>query len=138
MKNIICKIKSKIGIIHSSKDIEITSLDETFPCINRNKYIGLCVKTQTSTHSDIMYIAHFSIVRNIFEKYVHLIRQDRKDLEETANWMNAYENMCRAINKDILGRETAKDSLYSMDLPRYLEQLLHENKNRKEIFKVVQ
>lgn len=133
-ENIKCKIKSKIGILYSSANIEITSLTETFPFINRNKYIGLCVKIKTSTKSDILYIAHFSIVKRVFEKYVHLIRKDREELEETANWMNAYESICRAINKDILGIEIAKDSLYSMDLPRYLEKLFYENANNRVTF----
>ena len=54
---------------------------------------------------------------------------------KTANWMNAYKDMCQAINKDILGIEIVKDSFYSMDLPRYLEELFYEEKNKKEINK---
>lgn len=135
MKNIICRIKLKIGIVYSSHDIEITSLDETFPEINRDKYIGLCVSRKISVDGDVMHIVHFSIVKKIFKKYIYLISKDRKSLEETANWMNSYENMCIAINKDILGETIAKDSLYSMDLPRYLEKLFYENINQKDICK---
>ena len=136
MNNIICKIKSKTGMIYSVDNIEVTSIEETFLYVNRNKYIGLCVKTQLLNYSDIIHIAHFSVVKNIFEKYTHLIKNDRASLEETENWMNAYESMGKAINKDILGVEISRDSYYSMDLARYLEQIFHEKENQKEIFKV--
>lgn len=99
----------------------------------RKKYIGLCVKEEVSFASDTMHIAHFSIVKSLFDKYAHLISKNRRNLEETANWMNAYEDMCIAINKDILGIKIAKDSFYSMDLARYLEQIYYEKKNLQKL-----
>lgn len=124
MNHIKCKINSGLGIIYSLKPLDITCLDETFPCINRNRYVGLSVHPTDIYNSDIIYIAHHSIVRKSFKKNKIILEEDRIRLQTTANWMLPYEETCLRICKDILGIETFNKTLYSMDLPRFLERII--------------
>jgi len=133
MPKLHCKIKSGIGEIHSLSQREVTTLDETFPRINRDKYIGLSVKVQSVLKSDSIYIAYHSIVENSFKENNFIIEKDRLSLQLTANWMLPYEKSCLAICKDILGKELSTQTLYSMDLPRFLEKLIENNYSKKKV-----
>ena len=128
MNQIKCKIKSGIGKIYSINKHEVTSMDESFSFIKGNKYIGLSVEEKAILKSDVMYMAHYTIVKKSFIKNNSIIEKDRHILELTANWMLPYEKTCNDICIDILGEKLADKSAYSMDLVRFLEKIYLKNR----------
>lgn len=116
-----------VGIIFSEDpEVEVTSIDESFPEVDQDKFVGINVRYSGQKKREVIEIA--TIDR--FKEALSHVRENQSitvdySYNDTSSWYEQYEEVAIEIVKYLF---PGSEVQYSMDLVRRIEVELQKEK----------
>jgi len=117
-------IKNGYGIVmHDDPEEELNSLDESFPCINQDKYIGINVLQEFYGGQDVLQIVHYNEFFTAFMSWRAILEVEYVEDNDGADWYKPYEELIVHIVEELLPNN---EVCWCMDLARKVESELQD------------